>query len=53
MAAMPFYNLLYTLPETNIAHKNPPVWWYLPGKMGIFMGYVSFREGKHFDIASL
>ena len=43
-----------TLPETNIAHENPPFWWYLPGEMGIFMGYVSFREGKpvadsHFD----
>ena len=35
----------YTLPETNIAMENPPFWWYLPGKMGIFMGYVSFREG--------
>ena len=35
-----------TLPETNIAMENPPVWWYLPGKMEIFMGYVSFREGK-------
>ena len=34
-----------TLPETNIAMENPPFWWYLPGKMGIFMGYVSFREG--------
>ena len=33
-----------TLPETNIAMENPPIWWYLPGKMGIFMGYVSFRE---------
>ena len=36
---------LITLPETNIAMENPPFWWYLPGKMGIFMGYVSFREG--------
>ena len=27
--------------------ENPPFWWYLPGKMGIFMGYVSFREGIH------
>ena len=35
----------YTLPETNMAHENPPIWWYLPGKMWIFMGYVSFREG--------
>ncbi len=26
--------------------ENPPFWWYLPGKMGIFMGYVSFREGS-------
>ena len=38
---------LYTLPETNIAMENPPFWWYLPGKMGIFMGYVSFREGTN------
>ena len=27
-----------TLPETNIAMENPPFWWYLPGKMGIFIG---------------
>ena len=26
--------------------ENPPFWWYLQGNMGIFMGYVSFREGK-------
>ena len=25
--------------------ENPPCWWYLPGKMVIFMGYVGFREG--------
>ena len=25
--------------------ENPQFWWYLPGKVGIFMGYVSFREG--------
>ena len=30
---------------TYIAMENPPFWWYSPGKMGIFMGYVSFREG--------
>ena len=36
----------FTLPETNIAMENPHFWWYLPGKMGIFMGYVSFREGN-------
>ena len=35
----------YTLPETNIAMENPPFWWYLPGNIVIFMGYVSFREG--------
>ena len=29
----------------NVAMENPAFWWYLPGKMGIFMGYVSFREG--------
>ena len=34
-----------TLPETNIAMENPSFWWYLPGKMWIFMGYVSFKEG--------
>ena len=34
------------LQETNIAIENPPIWWYLPGKSGIFMGYVSFREGS-------
>ena len=33
------------LPGTNIAMENPPFWRYLTGKMGIFMGYVSFREG--------
>ncbi len=26
--------------------ENPPFWWYLPGKMGIFMGYVSLPEGN-------
>ena len=28
--------------------ENPQFWWYLPGKMGIFMGYVSFSEGTTF-----
>ena len=41
-----FASFLSTLPETNIAMENPPFWWYLPGKMGIFMGYVSLREGN-------
>ena len=27
--------------------ENPPFWWYLPGKIGIFMGYVSFRKGSY------
>ena len=27
--------------------ENPPFWWYLQGKMGIFHGqFVSFREGR-------
>ena len=26
--------------------ENPQFWWYLPGKMVIFMGYVSLPEGK-------
>ena len=30
--------------------ENPPFWWYLPGKMWIFMGYVSFREGRFYVI---
>ena len=34
-----------TLPETNVAMENPHFYRYLPGKMGIFMGYVSFKEG--------
>ena len=25
--------------------ENQPFWWYLPGKMVIFMGYVSLPEG--------
>ncbi len=37
---------LNTRLKTNIAMENPPFWWYLPGKMVIFMGYVSFREGN-------
>ena len=41
--------MVITLPETNIAMENPPFWWYFSGKMGIFMGYVSFREGKNGD----
>ena len=42
-----FNCLLYiTLLYTNIAMEYPPFWWYLPGKMVIFMGYVSFREGN-------
>ena len=38
-------SIVNSLPETNIAHENSPFWLYLPGKMAIFMGYVSFREG--------
>ena len=26
--------------------ENSPFWWHLPGKMGIFMGYVSLPEGR-------
>ena len=38
-----------TLPKSNIAIENPPFWWYLQGNKGIFMGYVSFREGSALD----
>ncbi len=41
-----------TLPKTNIAIENPPFWWYLQGNMGVFMGYVSFREGNSQNAAS-
>ena len=44
--------MVVTLPKTNIAHENPPFWWYLQGNMGIFMGYVSFREGKVVEVPS-
>ena len=40
----------YTLPATNIAMENPLFWWYLLGKMGMFMGYVSFREGSCYTL---
>ena len=43
----------FSLPETNIAMENPPFWWYLPGKMGIFMGYVRFREGNEKSFVDL
>ena len=46
MSGQSFQKSSPTLPETNIAHENPPFWWYLPGYMGIFMGYVSLPEGK-------
>ena len=36
----------HTLLKTNIAMENPPFWCYLLGKMVIFMGHVSFREGN-------
>ena len=26
--------------------ENPPFWWHLPGKMGIFHGYLSLTKGK-------
>ena len=42
-----FMGHLGTLPKTNIAMENPPFWWNLQGNIGIFMGYVSFREGKY------
>ena len=31
--------------QNNVAMENPQFYRYLPGKMGIFMGYVSFKEG--------
>ena len=41
---------MYTLPETNIAHENPPFWRYLLETMGILMGYVSFMEGTMYTL---
>ncbi len=40
---------LDTLPETNIAMENPPFWWHLSGNMGLFHGYVSFREDNRYS----
>ena len=42
-----------TLPETNIAHENPPFRLYFLGKVGILMGYVSFRKGNPCDFKLL
>ncbi len=42
-----------TLLWTNIAMENPPFWCYLPGKMWIFMGYVSFTEGIGIDLQQI
>ena len=41
---------MVTLPGTNIALQNPPFWWYLPGKIGIFYGYVSLLDGTPLKI---
>ena len=46
LAVIPKSALASTLPETNIALENPPFWWYLPGNLGIFYGYVSLTEGS-------
>ena len=45
-----YLQYIYTLPKTNIAIENPPFWWYLQGNKGVFMGYVSFREGIYIYI---
>ena len=37
---------MVTLPKTNIAMEKTQFWWNLQGNIGIFMGYVSFREGN-------
>ena len=36
----------YTPGSTNIAMENPPFWWYLSGKMGIFHAYVTLPKGS-------
>lgn len=39
-----------TLPETKIeGWKIHQCWWYLPGRMWIFHGYVSLQEGISLD----
>ena len=32
--------LLHSLVNQHVVMENPPFWWYLPGKMGIFHGDV-------------
>ena len=42
-----------TLPETNIAMENSPLWWYLPGKMGFSWAMlVSGRVDMWFSLAT-
>ena len=47
-----------TLPKTNIAHENPPFWWYLPGKMGfswamLVSGRVKLKNSLIADSSSI
>ena len=41
-----FPSSMFTLPETNKAHEKSTILMVFTRKDGIFMGYVSFREGK-------
>ena len=34
-------------------HENAPFWWYFPGKIGIFHGYVSLPEGNQLVIVDI
>ncbi len=48
----------FTLPKTNIAHENPPFWWYLPGKMGfswamLVSGRVKLKNSLIADSSSI
>ena len=43
----------YPLVNEHSWLENPPFWRYLPGKMGIFMGYVSSREGNQISYSKM
>jgi len=41
------YGNFRSIPSLKLTMEHPPFWWYLPGKLEIFMGYVSFQGGYH------
>lgn len=45
-------SVVSTLQKTNKTMENPPCLWYLPGKMGVFHGYVTkYRRVRVFVVS--